>query len=112
MPSIIEATVDHMLQSKLLDENINTTVGTTVSTMTGEIVQPVKNNTKKTPSIRFTKEPKISGTEDDATSSSTEASSAHQRRISARTHARNELQSKNAQSEKLPPKDPGEVHQE
>eukprot|EP00957_Ditylum_brightwellii_P048860 3707356-Ditylum_brightwellii.AAC.1 len=80
--------------------------------MTGDIVQPVENNTKKTPSVKFTEEPKISDTEDDATSSSTEASSAHQRCISARTRARNELQSKNAQSEKPSPKDPGEVHQE
>eukprot|EP00957_Ditylum_brightwellii_P006093 460991-Ditylum_brightwellii.AAC.1 len=80
--------------------------------MTGGIVQSVENNTKKTPSVRFDKEPTISDTEDDATSSSTGVSSAHQRRISARTRARNENQSKNAQSEKPPPKDPGEVHQE
>eukprot|EP00957_Ditylum_brightwellii_P009778 737268-Ditylum_brightwellii.AAC.1 len=59
--------------------------------MTGDIAQPIKNNTKKTPSIRFTKEPTISDTEDKATSSSTEASSTHQRNISARTRARNEL---------------------
>eukprot|EP00957_Ditylum_brightwellii_P192647 14668671-Ditylum_brightwellii.AAC.1 len=112
MPSIIEATINHMLQNKLLDESINTTVGTTVSTMTGDIAQLVKNNTNKTPSIRFTKEPTISDTEDEATSSSTEASSVHQRHISARTRARNELRSKNAQSENPPPKDPGEVHQQ
>eukprot|EP00957_Ditylum_brightwellii_P101487 7734001-Ditylum_brightwellii.AAC.1 len=80
--------------------------------MTGDIAQPVENNTKKTPSVMFPEEPTISDTEDEATSSSTEASSAHQRHISARTCARNEFQSKNAQSEKLPPKDPGEVHQE
>eukprot|EP00957_Ditylum_brightwellii_P107487 8201400-Ditylum_brightwellii.AAC.1 len=29
MPSIIEATVNHVLQNKLLDKTINTTVGTT-----------------------------------------------------------------------------------
>eukprot|EP00957_Ditylum_brightwellii_P001123 88982-Ditylum_brightwellii.AAC.1 len=63
--------------------------------MTGDIAQPVENNTKNTPSIRFTEEPTIPDTEDKATSISTEASSAHQRRISARTCARNELQSKN-----------------
>eukprot|EP00957_Ditylum_brightwellii_P144926 11038868-Ditylum_brightwellii.AAC.1 len=77
MPSIIEATVNHMLQNTLLDKNVNTTVGTTVSTMTGYIVQPVKNNTKKTPSIRFNKEATTSDTEGDATSSSTGGSSAH-----------------------------------
>eukprot|EP00957_Ditylum_brightwellii_P038087 2880468-Ditylum_brightwellii.AAC.1 len=49
MPSTIEATANHMLQNKLLDENINTTVGTMVSTMTGDIVQHVKKNKKKTP---------------------------------------------------------------
>eukprot|EP00957_Ditylum_brightwellii_P147179 11207520-Ditylum_brightwellii.AAC.1 len=80
--------------------------------MTGDIVQPIENNIKKTPSVRFTKEPTITDTEDKATSSSTEASSAYQRCISAQTHARNELKSKNAQSDKPPPKDPGEVHQE
>eukprot|EP00957_Ditylum_brightwellii_P114811 8754528-Ditylum_brightwellii.AAC.1 len=83
MPSIIEATVNHMLQNKLLDKNINTIVGTTVSAMTGEIVQPVKKKKKKkkkkTPSVRSTEETTIPGTENKATSSSTEASSAHQR---------------------------------
>ena len=112
MSSIIEATVNHMLQSKLSDKNINTTVGTMVSIMTGDIMQPVENNKKKTPSVRFNKESTIPDTEDDATSSSTGASSVHQRCISAQTRARNENQSKNAQSEKPPPKDPGEVHQE
>eukprot|EP00957_Ditylum_brightwellii_P170634 12988839-Ditylum_brightwellii.AAC.1 len=67
--------------------------------MTGDIVQSVKNNKKKTPSVRFNEESMISDTEDDAISSSTGASSVHQRRISAQTHARNENQSKNAQSE-------------
>eukprot|EP00957_Ditylum_brightwellii_P056623 4292135-Ditylum_brightwellii.AAC.1 len=79
MPIIIEATVNHMLQNKLFDKNINTTVGTTDSNMTGDTVQPIENNTKKTPSVRFNKEPTISDTEDDATSSSTGASSVHQR---------------------------------
>eukprot|EP00957_Ditylum_brightwellii_P150364 11450154-Ditylum_brightwellii.AAC.1 len=80
--------------------------------MTGDIAQPVKNNTKNTLSVRFTKEPTIPDIEEANTLSSTEVSSAHQRRISARTRARNELQSKNVQSEKPPPEDPGEVHQE
>ena len=110
MPSIIEATVNHMLQNKLLDKTIKTTVGTTVSTMTGDIVQPVEK--KKTPRVRINKEPMTSDTEDDATSSSTDASSAHQRQISAQTRARNKNQSNNEQSEKPPPKNPGEVHQE
>eukprot|EP00957_Ditylum_brightwellii_P030365 2300046-Ditylum_brightwellii.AAC.1 len=83
-----------------------------VSTMTGDIAQPVENNTKNTHSVRFTKEPTTPDTDNADTLSSTEISSVHQRRISARTHARNELQPKNTQSEKPPPKDPGEVHQE
>eukprot|EP00957_Ditylum_brightwellii_P071290 5419305-Ditylum_brightwellii.AAC.1 len=80
--------------------------------MTGDIVQHVEKNKKKTPRVRINKEPVTSGTEVDATSSSTGASSAHQRRISAQTRARNENQSNNDQSENPPPKDPGEVHQE
>eukprot|EP00957_Ditylum_brightwellii_P000508 39281-Ditylum_brightwellii.AAC.1 len=62
--------------------------------MTGDILQPIENNTKKTPCVRFTKEPTITATEDEVTSSSTEALPANQRHISARTCARNELQSK------------------
>eukprot|EP00957_Ditylum_brightwellii_P105563 8047354-Ditylum_brightwellii.AAC.1 len=80
--------------------------------MIGDIAQPVENSTKNTPSVRFTEEPTTPYTEDADTSGSTEVSSPHQRCISARTHARNELQSKSVQSEKPPPKDPGEVHQE
>eukprot|EP00957_Ditylum_brightwellii_P038188 2887180-Ditylum_brightwellii.AAC.1 len=34
IPCIIEVTVNHMMQNKLLDKNTNTIVGTTVSTMT------------------------------------------------------------------------------
>eukprot|EP00957_Ditylum_brightwellii_P074892 5692154-Ditylum_brightwellii.AAC.1 len=80
--------------------------------MTGDIAQPVENNTKNTPKVRFTEEPTTPDTEDASTLSSTKVSSVHQRRISARTHARNEIQSKNTQSEQRPPKDPGEIHQE
>eukprot|EP00957_Ditylum_brightwellii_P113482 8652684-Ditylum_brightwellii.AAC.1 len=68
---------------------MKTTVGTTVNTMTGDIVQNVKKNKKKTPRVRINKEPAASNTEDDATSSSTGTSSAHQTRISAQTRARN-----------------------
>eukprot|EP00957_Ditylum_brightwellii_P118205 9015782-Ditylum_brightwellii.AAC.1 len=71
--------------------------------MTEDIAQPVENNTKNTPSVRFTKEPTASDTEDADALSNTEVSSVHQQRISARTRARNE---------KPPPKDPGEFHQE
>eukprot|EP00957_Ditylum_brightwellii_P004174 317958-Ditylum_brightwellii.AAC.1 len=80
--------------------------------MTGDIVRPIKNNTKNTSSIRFTNKPTTPDKEDADTSSSTEVSSAHQRCMSARTRAMNELQSKTIHSEKPPPKDPGEVHQE
>eukprot|EP00957_Ditylum_brightwellii_P009559 720871-Ditylum_brightwellii.AAC.1 len=80
--------------------------------MTGDIVQNVKKNKKKTLRVRINEEPATSDTEDDVTSSSSSASSAHQRQISACTRARNENQSYNEQSEKPPPKDPGEVHQE
>eukprot|EP00957_Ditylum_brightwellii_P097894 7455818-Ditylum_brightwellii.AAC.1 len=58
--------------------------------MTGDTVQPVENNKKKTPRVRFNEESTISDTEDNATSSSTGTSSAHQRCISAQTRARNE----------------------
>eukprot|EP00957_Ditylum_brightwellii_P068813 5223506-Ditylum_brightwellii.AAC.1 len=51
MPSIIEATVNHMLQNKLLDKSIKKTVGTTVSTMTGDIEQHVEKNKKKAPPL-------------------------------------------------------------
>eukprot|EP00957_Ditylum_brightwellii_P141206 10758181-Ditylum_brightwellii.AAC.1 len=69
MPGIIEATVNHMLQNKLLDKNVNATVSTMVSIMTGDIVQPVENNKKKPPRVRINKEPETSDTEDDTTSS-------------------------------------------
>eukprot|EP00957_Ditylum_brightwellii_P136643 10420629-Ditylum_brightwellii.AAC.1 len=80
--------------------------------MTGDIAQPIENNTKNIPSVTSTKEPTTPDTEDEATSSSSEVPSLHQRRISARTHARNELQSKTVQFETPTPKDPVEVHQE
>eukprot|EP00957_Ditylum_brightwellii_P020549 1549292-Ditylum_brightwellii.AAC.1 len=80
--------------------------------MTGDIVQNVMKNKKKTLRVRINKESATSDTEDDVTSSSAGASSAHQRQISAQTYARNKNQSNNEQSEKNPPKDPGEVRQE
>eukprot|EP00957_Ditylum_brightwellii_P188223 14328404-Ditylum_brightwellii.AAC.1 len=75
--------------------------------MTGDIVQNVKKNKKKTSRVRIDEGPATSNAEDDITLSSTSASSAHQQQISVQTHARN-----NEQSENPPPKDPGEVHQE
>eukprot|EP00957_Ditylum_brightwellii_P007416 561438-Ditylum_brightwellii.AAC.1 len=67
--------------------------------MTGDIAQPVENNTKNTPSVTSTEESTTPDTEDEATSSSSEVSSLHQRRMSVRTRARNERQAKNTQSE-------------
>ena len=78
MPSIIEATVNHMLQYKLLDKTIKTTVGTTVSTMTGDIAQNAEKNKKKNLRVRIDKRLVTSDTEDDVTLSSASTSSAHQ----------------------------------
>jgi hypothetical protein len=58
MPSIIKATVNYMLQNKLLDKNINTTVGTMVSTMTGDIVQHVKKIRRKPLELGLMKNPR------------------------------------------------------
>eukprot|EP00957_Ditylum_brightwellii_P091503 6967911-Ditylum_brightwellii.AAC.1 len=80
--------------------------------MTGDIVQPVKKNKRKILRVRIDEGSVTSDTEDDVTSSSTSTSSAHQWRISARTRARNKNQPNNDKSEKPPPKDPREVHQE
>eukprot|EP00957_Ditylum_brightwellii_P201877 15327627-Ditylum_brightwellii.AAC.1 len=79
--------------------------------MTGDIVQNTKKNKKKHLRVRIDKSV-TSDTEDDVTLISTSASSAHQQRISAHTRAKNKNQSNDDQSEKPPPKDPGEVHQE
>eukprot|EP00957_Ditylum_brightwellii_P059465 4514403-Ditylum_brightwellii.AAC.1 len=80
--------------------------------MTGDIVQNVEKNKKKTSRVRTNEERVTSDTDDDVILSSTGASFAHQQQISACTHARNKNQSNNEQFEKPPPKDPGEVHQE
>eukprot|EP00957_Ditylum_brightwellii_P114661 8743771-Ditylum_brightwellii.AAC.1 len=80
--------------------------------MSGDIVQNIKKNKKKTSRVRIDEVPATSDTENDITLSSTSASSVHQQQISALTRARNKNHSNNEQAEKLPPKDPGEVHQE
>eukprot|EP00957_Ditylum_brightwellii_P138918 10588942-Ditylum_brightwellii.AAC.1 len=67
MPSIIAATVNHMLQNKLSDKTIKTTVGTTVSTMTGDIAQTAEKNKKKYLRVRTDEGLVISDTEDDVT---------------------------------------------
>eukprot|EP00957_Ditylum_brightwellii_P139426 10625748-Ditylum_brightwellii.AAC.1 len=76
--------------------------------MTGDIAQNAEKNNKKNLRVRIDKGYVTSNTEDDVTLSSTSTSSAHQQQILASKRARNKNQSNNDQSEKLPPKDPGE----
>eukprot|EP00957_Ditylum_brightwellii_P018484 1389883-Ditylum_brightwellii.AAC.2 len=108
MPSIIETTINQMLQNKLLDKNISTTVGTTVSTMIGDMTLTTDDNTKTTLITTPTDELTTSETEEESNMSSTYSSSQHQRRISARTRAKNKCQGKNVQFQTPPPTDPGE----
>eukprot|EP00957_Ditylum_brightwellii_P185446 14120606-Ditylum_brightwellii.AAC.1 len=77
MHSIIVAKVNHMLQNKLLDKALKTTVGTTLSTMIGDTAQTAEKNNKKNLRVRIDEGLVTSDTKDDVTLNST-TSSAHQ----------------------------------